>query len=271
VSDDLTIPRPAYRGARRSRGGLEPGTRRLLTIAGILASGLVVVVGGASLFGHRSGDVPVVSADDRPIRVKPENPGGLQVANANNEIFSGGSDTDGSKLAPAPEVPDPKALRTPPPAPVRPAPLAVAPPVATPVPPPAPPAATPKVAAAGASSAAPVAMEPPAVKPAPAAKPAPAQAATVIDKHAAPPLAGQHAMVQLAALTTEDAARAEWQHLEKRMPDLMGGRRPSFSRFEHDGHTFWRLRTAGFADATQARTFCERVHAKGGACSVADF
>ena len=78
-------------------------------------------------------------------------------------------------------------------------------------------------------------------------------------------------MVQLAALGSEDAARNEWQQLSKRMPDLMHGHQPNFSRTEHDGHTFWRVRTSGFADVTQARTFCDHVRQKGGGCSVADF
>ena len=78
-------------------------------------------------------------------------------------------------------------------------------------------------------------------------------------------------MVQLAALPTEDAARTEWQHLAKRMPDLLNGRQPSISRTERGGHTFWRVRTSGFADIAQARAFCDHVRAKGGGCSVADF
>ncbi len=78
-------------------------------------------------------------------------------------------------------------------------------------------------------------------------------------------------MVQLAALSSEQAARDEWQRMTKRMPDLLGGRQPTYSRVEHDGHTFWRLRTAGFSDLAQAKAFCERVRAKGTGCAVADF
>jgi hypothetical protein len=86
-----------------------------------------------------------------------------------------------------------------------------------------------------------------------------------------PTASGHPAMVQLAALTSEDAARKEWQLLAKRMPELLTGRQPVFSRFDRDGHVFWRVRTTGFADPAQAHAFCDHVRAKGGGCSVADF
>jgi hypothetical protein len=237
---------------------MEPGTRRLLIIAGVLAGGLVTVFAASSLMHHRgTGEIPVVQADSRPIRVKPDNPGGLQVANAGNEIFSGGSDTDSSKLAPAPEVPDPAALRAPPPPPAQAAPaapLALAPPAPPVIAEPPRPAKPTKVA-----------TETPPQPPAPARS----QVAVVTPPPAA--ASGKGVFVQLAALTTEDAARAEWQRFAKRMPDLLGGHAPNFSRIERDGHTFWRVRTGGFADVARARSFCEQVRAKGGGCSVAEF
>ena len=125
MSDDLSIPSPAYRAARRSQG-MDPATKRLAVIAGGLGGVLLLVVGGWSTMGHRSTAVPVVQADGRPVRVKPENPGGMQIAGANEDIFSTGSGTNGGKLAPPPEAPAPQALRAPlPPA---------APPVAAPTP-----------------------------------------------------------------------------------------------------------------------------------------
>ena len=54
--------------------------------------------------------------------------------------------------------------------------------------------------------------------------------------------------VQLAAVDSEEAAKAEWQRLAKRMPELLGERRPSFQRAERDGKAVWRVRTGGFAD-----------------------
>ena len=84
MSDDLDIPAAGvYRVPRRH--GMDPGTKRLAIIAGGLGAALLAVVGVWSLGGHRSSHLPVVEADTRPIRVKPENPGGLQVAGANDE------------------------------------------------------------------------------------------------------------------------------------------------------------------------------------------
>jgi hypothetical protein len=217
----------------------------------------------------------------------------MKIDGAENDVFSGGSDTADSKLAPPAEDPDAKALRTaevpPPPIAEKSAPAAVVspPPVAdnsaaAAALPALPQAASqpstgaqPSLAARAPEGAKPVAA--PTGKPAvvasassarPAAVPAKPQTAAV-EAHS--PASGHPAMVQLGALPSEEAARKEWQQLAKRMPGLINGRQPSFTRIERDGHTFWRLRTAGFADVAQAKGFCDLVRAKGGGCTVADF
>ena len=236
MSDDLSIPSPTYRIPRHHQG-MDPATRRLAMIAGGLGGVLLVVVGGWTLIGHRNAAVPVVQADSRPIRVKPENPGGMQVAGADADILSGGTEMKDGKLGPAPEAPAPQALTAPP--------------------------APPPVVAAAVRAPAPVVAATPA-KPV-AAKPAPAAE----KRPATPPANG--ALVQLTAVQSEDAARSEWQRLSKRLPDLLGQRKPAFSKTEHDGKALWRVRTGGFADVPQATAFCEKVRAKGVGCSVADF
>jgi cell division septation protein DedD len=249
VSDDLSIPGPTYR-VPRHRQGMDPVTKRLALIAGGLGATLVLVVGGSSLISQRSAPVPVVQADSRPVRVKPENPGGMQVAGANEDILSGGSEAKVGKLAPPPETPAPQEMLTPPPPPpVAAAPAQLAAPVPAPNPAPAP-AAT--IAAAS-------------------PKPVIAKPAVAPDKRpvAAPATSG--ALVQLAAVHSEEAARSEWDRLSKRVPDLLGPHKPTFSKIDHDGHSLWRVRTGGFSDTAQATSFCERLRAKGLNCSVADF
>lgn len=246
MSDDLDIPSHTYR-VPRHRGGMDPATRKLAIIAGGLGGALLLLVGGWSVLGHRSTGVPVIEADSSPLRVKPANPGGMSVGGTGDEILSG--DTDGStgKLAPGSETPAPQDIKPPvvasaPPAPA----LAPPPPVVA--------APAPMVAAA----------KPPTAAAAPHAAPA-----------AEHPVAhgggGKGTLVQLAALSSEDAARTEWARLEKRMPDLLSSRQPAVSKFEREGKTFWRLRTGGFSDIAQATEFCERVRAKGNGCSIAAF
>jgi hypothetical protein len=218
---------------------MDPGTRKLAMIAGGLGATLLVVVGGWSVIGHRSTTVPVVQADNRPIRVKPDNPGGMQVAGAEEDILSGGTESKDGKLAPPPETPAPQALRTPPPA-------------------------TPPIAAAPLPAPAAVAAAP---KPVVAAKPV---AVPAVEKHAAASAAG-NTLVQITAVHSEDAAKSEWQRLSKRLPDLLGQRKPAFSKTEHDGRTLWRVRTGGFSDVGQATSFCEKMRAKGVGCAVAEF
>jgi hypothetical protein len=254
---------------------MDPATKRLAVIAGGLGGMLLLVVGGWSMMGHRSTTVPVVQADSRPVRVKPENPGGMQIAGANEDIFSTGSGTNGGKLAPPPEAPAPQALRTPPPPPAppvaAPAPVTAAPPV-----PVKPIVTTPLAAAKPAAVTASAAPKPVAEK---ATVPPEKPAAAAADKRVVAAPASEHAagsaakgaLVQLAAVSSEEAAKNEWQRLEKRLPDLLSTRKPAISKTERDGHTLWRLRTGGFSDVAQATVFCERVRAKGTGCSVADF
>ena len=109
MSDDLSIPNPGYRAtepAATARGrpapaGMDPDTRRLMLFAGGLGAVLLALIGASALVGHRSSEMPVVAADPRPIRVKPDNPGGMKIDGAENDVFSGGTDTANAKLAPA--------------------------------------------------------------------------------------------------------------------------------------------------------------------------
>ncbi len=300
MSDDVSIPNPGYHGKRsarygRAHGGMDPDTKRLVLFAGGLGGVLTCLIVGSSLIGHRSTVVPVVAADTSPIRVRPENPGGMQIDAAENDVFSGGGNVTAAKLAPPAETPNPNGLHDKPkpvakataasagaasltasgPAEAKPAAVATQPAEFQPsaqtkpaiVPsaarPAAPPATAAKPADAEATAERPTIPAATAAKPSTIPGPARDKVATAASAHPA--------AVQLAALSSEQAAREEWQQMTKRMPELLNGHQPVFTHVEHDGHGFWRVRTTGFSDAAQARTFCEHVKAKGGNCSVADF
>lgn len=251
-------------------------TRRLAIGAASLAALLVVLVSAWSLFGHRHHGLVVISAPPGPVRVKPLNPGGMQVQALPS---LGDDDGDGKpKLAPAPEQPRPQALQhqvdearrdaAPPPAP-------------QPAAPPSAPAPEHDSTPVAPVAAAPVAAQPepepepepePAPKPKPQPEPEPKPAAAE-PLHPAPtgPATGSH-QVQLGALASEVSARTEWKRLTARAPALLAGHTPTVERItNHAGETFWRLRTGGFDTPAQASEFCVRIRAAGGACTPAGF
>lgn len=249
---DLQIPQPQYSQGtiprqatyRAARPAVDTGTRRLLYAAAGLGGVLLAGMGVWAVVGRSPAVVPVIEADHRPLRVKPDNPGGMQVTGAEE------TSTGPGRMAPAAEVPAPQALRA------QLAPPAAQAPAAAPVPvAPAPAAPAPAAPAAVATAPAPRPATP---LPASAAAPRPAQP-------------GNATLVQLAAVDTEAAAQAEWQRLARRMPDLLGDKRVVVQRTERDGKTLWRVRTGGFTDMADATGFCTKVRAKGGNCSIASF
>jgi hypothetical protein len=293
---DLGVPPPPGYRSIRQREAARAGTRRIVIVAGVLGVGLVTAGAALEYASHRSHAIPVIEADSRPLRVKPENPGGMQIAGVGESILSGQTAAaTPESLAPPPETPDPNGLRQQEQA-IRAREAAQAAVkqndaaqalnkagvVALNVP--QPPNAEDTSSAANAAPAleqappAPAApariAHPPAPKPtkvasaAPVAAPVAAPRPSVTAKPA--PAIGAHE-VQLAAVSTEAAAAAEWQRLSHMLPDLLGGRSPAVSQYTRDGHVFWRLRTGGFADAAEANFFCTEVRAKGLNCTPASF
>ena len=253
-------PAQGYGQSYRSAPAPDPVTRYLVYAAcglgGLLAVGLV----GWLAVGRGAAPVPVIEADSRPVRVKPDNPGGMQIAGANE------GPAGPQAMAPVAETPAPRALRAQlsAPAPVGPAaqaprpasgPAAVAPaPMAMPV------------SASAAAHALPVAAPPAVMPPAVMSSPVTLPPATL--PPAVLPSVGKVA-VQLASLESEVLGRAEWERLTKKMPALLGPRQPSVVKAEASGKTVWRVRTGGFTDMAEATAFCVQVKAKGGACSLA--
>lgn len=78
-------------------------------------------------------------------------------------------------------------------------------------------------------------------------------------------------MVQLAAVSSEHAAQGEWHRLQKRLPDLLEGRRLALQHADRDGKTVWRIRIGGFSDVAEATAFCGKVRAKRENCALATF
>jgi hypothetical protein len=226
---------PSWRPARRDSAA----PWLMLGFVGILLA-LVGLGAGAWYLWSSAGPrgVPVIEADPRPFKVRPDDPGGTRVPNQDSMALARpgerGAPPRGATPLPVQETPAIDRLRE-----------AVQPPPAL---------VAPALVPAGAPRPQPAA---------PVAAPAPAPAAPA----AAAPVAAGRQTVQLGALASAEAARAEWDRLAARAPELMRGRSPQILRLEREGTTpLFRLRTTGFADAEAARAFCEQLRARGGAC-----
>jgi hypothetical protein len=68
-------------------------------------------------------------------------------------------------------------------------------------------------------------------------------------------------------LSSEEAARAEWTRLVRRVPELSAFQ-PRITRLDREGQApLFRLRAAGLADAAAARTLCDAVRARNLPCT----
>ena len=227
----------------------------MMIIAGsVLAAGAVIA---ALVWGFSRGssrNAPLIEADARPIKIRPDNPGGLRVPNQDELIFDrnrGARPAAQGGLAPEAERPRVDQLR---------AQLAerAAQEAARNAPPPSPAPAQPAASATPSAPATASALNAPSL-------PAPVPAAA----EPFAPVANGRAQVQLGALPSEAAARGEWERLQKRVPELLGNRRVTLAPFDREGQTtLYRIRTGGFADATNARAFCEEMKTRSIPCMV---
>ncbi len=245
---------PSYRVAR------DTGTVswRMLAVAGALLGGVALLGAGwwvAGQMGPRS--VPVIEADGKPFKIRPDDPGGLRVPNQ-SELVLERPENRGQPLSagrsaavlPPAETPNLEQLRA-----------MVAPPI------------VPAAPAPRSAAPAPAAPEPAPARPAAAAPPEPArppQTAPAAAPAVPPVVASGRVQVQLGALNSAEAARSEWDRLARRMPEFFQGRSPQVLRVEREGRDpLFRLRTGGFADGDAGREFCEQVKTRAnGACMV---
>jgi hypothetical protein len=257
--DEVRIPPPGYRSAPQRRAA--EARRMVLAVAGAGVVLTLCVVGYLAATGGGPEGVPVIQAPPGAVKVKPDDPGGMQVNTQTNALLgSGGSDAN-ADLAPAPEEPDPAALAA-----------AANQEQALP--------ASPLAGTGAATAAAPTVPETPAPSPpqqtamiVPPPSAGAAQTHNLAQEYKPPVSSPEHGAlrVQLAALDSQQAALREWVHLTHRMPTLFDGRQPIFVEAHVNGHTFWRVRTAGFASVSEANQFCNDVRAQGAACTVALF
>lgn len=236
VFDDEYYGRSGRRSRRSSPLGLAVG----IVIGAALAGG-----GAWYMFsvpegdGSSAGAPAIVRAEATPYKIKPENPGGLQVENQDKLVYDrlAKGDAPGrvENLLPPPEQPK-----------VPPVPQDRA----------APPA--PEVNAPA-----------PAPPPAPAAAPAPAPASPPQQVATATPAPDGIFLVQLAASRSEDQAMSEWNRVKGKHEQMFAGMTPSVVRADlGERGIFFRLRAGPLADRAAADAMCAALKAENEACIV---
>lgn len=250
--------------------------RRLLPTALITVTAMAVFAGGlwfAYVQGtHHAptpqaasasdGNVPLIRADQRPIKIKPDQPGGMEVPDRDKLVFSeksGGPPVE--RLLPPAERPEPlptpkQALAAPPPVPAGPV-------ISTS--PTAPAETGPIIRPANDASAQgrPVAANPSPAKPAVAAK----SAAAVTATPAAATAGGIR--VQLGSLRSPEAARDEWQRLKRINSDLLGKLTAVAVRAEvPDKGTYYRVEAGPLADGAAASQLCGELKKRNLGCTI---
>ncbi|MBF0323662.1 SPOR domain-containing protein [Magnetospirillum moscoviense] len=242
-------------------------------VAAVVAVGGIVAAGWHFMGGKKAvgPGIPVIKADERPIKIRPDDRGGMQVPNQDKLIYErlepGEGDSKVERLLPAPEKPQapPKVAAPPAPAPVAETPKPVAPAPAPVAQAPAPEPIKPKppepvVAAKPVEPILPKAMP---AAPAPAPVPAPAPAVA----KAAP--AGGDYLIQLGALRSAPDAEKEWSRIQKANADLLGTLKSDVVRVElGEKGIFWRLRAGPLSEAA-AKQMCTELKARNQGCIIA--
>src|SRR5215470_18682568 len=96
-------------------GGAEPvrGGRRIVRLV-LVALVMAVFAGGlwvaySAMRGHGGGEVPLIRADGRPTKTRPEQPGGMAIRALDKGVFDMGRNQTGvEKLLPPPDAPLPR-------------------------------------------------------------------------------------------------------------------------------------------------------------------
>jgi hypothetical protein len=231
--------------AQRSR-------RRLYAV--IIAMLVMAVSGGGVWLLQREGakriaggEAPLIQADPRAVKTRPEQPGGMKIPNQETMVYNPGRGSGQVEhLLPPPETPIARPVAPPP----EPTTAAVAPAAEAP---PAPPVTAPVVPPVVAAPTPPVAIAP--SPPVAAAPPAP------------PPQARGAYRLQIGALRSEEAARLEWDRLKRIHGDLLGGMGAVTARADlGERGIYFRIQAGPIADTTKAEKICAELKRRNVGC-----
>ena len=235
----------------------EPPRRPRRVLATVLALIIMGLFSGGLWFAYvqgkhhtgsdaASGDVPLIRADERPTKMKPEQPGGMEIPDQDKLIYNPTRKVVEHLLAPA-EKPMP-----------RPA-----------------PSSSPTDAARSSTGAMPAASSTPENRPAVTQTAQPQQQAATSPSKAAQapsspskPAAGTR--LQLGSLRSEDAARQEWERIKRKNRDLLGNLSATPVRAElGDKGVYYRIQAGPIADLAAAERICGELKQRNIGCILA--
>ena len=293
----------------RADPGIAPGERnpaaerRRSVWPALLVVAAATAFGGVIWFAYQnakdtsgSGGPPLIKAEEGPVKVKPDQPGGQEIPFQDSTVYDrlGGKSAEQpqmEKLLPPPETPvqrvppptqpapsaeatAPQASQPPasppdilaPPKPVQPQPAPIA--SAAPVPSAPAPSVSPPANASGTSRLpAPQADPIGALAAAALASPPPAQAKPAAMPAEKPATGGDY-RIQIGAVKTADAVPQEWARLKHRFPETLSQLKVSSDKVEVGSKgTFFRIK-AGPLDESAAKSACDHLKAQGVGCIV---
>ena len=198
---------------------------------------------------------PLIKAPGKPVKIKPSDPGGMAVPNRDKVIFEGvseGGEQRVERLLPPPETPLPPPAKPAADGATETAPAARA----SLIPPP------PKVAKGSAAPKAAAAPKNPVQAPT-SATPRSESKPTQVAK----PAAGTY-RVQIAAVRSAKAARAEWARLQRKNKDVLGSLTFASQKVDLGAKgVFYRIQ-AGMVARAEARKICATLRARKQPCLV---
>jgi cell division septation protein DedD len=238
----------------------QPRPRRVLATA--LALLVMGLFGGGLWFAYvqgtrhagggdaASGSIPLIRADERPTKVKPEKPGGMEIPDRDKLIYNPTRPMV-EHLLPPPEKPLPRPTPPPPsPSPQR-------------EQPPAPASSTPASPSAPLPAAIPQAQQSAAAPPGKPAPPQPAPPKT-------PATGAGGARLQLGSVRSEDAARQDWERIRRKNADLLGTLSATPIRADlGEKGIYYRILTGPVADQAAAERICGELKQRSVGCIVA--
>lgn len=257
-----------------------PARSRSRLVAVALTLGVMLLFAGGLWFAYVQGTrhaggggaqtteaVPLLRAENRPTKVRPEQPGGMPMPDQNSSLYNEKlAKSPVEKLLPPPEQPLPR----PAPAPITPVRPTLAPQIQMP-----PPEASPAETAASAAGprgrvpqTAPAAMPP--AEAGPGAAPQQTAAPKPVQKAALPaePTAGT-VQVRLGSLRTPEEAREEWQRLKRANADLLGNMRANAVSVDLGEKGIHYRILAGPLDEAAAERLCTELKRRSHGCIIA--